>query len=181
MSGIANNMKIVFAGAVGAGKTTAISAVSDIEVVNTEELATDDVQLMKATTTVALDYGQLKLADQSLLHLYGAPGQERFDFMWEILAQGALGVIVMIDDACADPFAQIDVYLKGFKTQIDNRSLIMGISRIDLNRGYSLAEYREYLLQKQCGVPVFSVDARDRNQVLIMVKTLLYCLDPWIA
>ncbi len=75
--------KIIFAGPVGAGKTQAIRSLSDKEVVTTEELASDDVKMMKKTTTVAMDYGIMKLPTGEQVRLYGTPGQKRFDFMWE--------------------------------------------------------------------------------------------------
>ena len=88
--------KLVFAGPVGAGKTTAIQSLSDIEVVRTEARASDDVKKLKDNTTVAMDYGLMKLASGDQVRLYGAPGQKRFDFMWEILTENALGLILMI-------------------------------------------------------------------------------------
>ncbi len=83
--------KIIFAGPVGAGKTTAIKSLSDIPVMTTDEDATDMTTNRKPQTTVAMDYGLLKLEGGERVHLYGTPGQERFDFMWDILTEGGLG------------------------------------------------------------------------------------------
>ena len=77
--------KLVFAGPVGAGKTTAVQSLSDIEVVSTESVATDETRRLKRTTTVAMDYGVMRLDNGDQVHLYGTPGQKRFDFMWDIL------------------------------------------------------------------------------------------------
>ena len=88
--------KIIFAGPMGAGKTTAIAAISDIDVVSTESAATDEVALRKANTTVAMDYGVLRLEGGSSVHLYGTPGQERFSFMWDILTEGGMGLVLML-------------------------------------------------------------------------------------
>ena len=88
--------KLVFAGPVGAGKTTAIQTLSDIEVVSTDAHASDEVRLLKKTTTVAMDYGLMKLASGDQVRLYGTPGQQRFDFMWEILSENALGLVLML-------------------------------------------------------------------------------------
>jgi uncharacterized protein len=175
-----NNLKIVFAGSVGAGKTTAIQSVSDIEVVYTEEMATDDVKQMKKTTTVAMDYGQMILEDKTLLHLYGAPGQGRFDFMWEILSLGALGVIVLIDAASSDPFSQLDTYMAGFKQQLQERSMVIGISRTDLNEQFQLEKFRSYISLYDESMPLLTVDTRDQQQVKVLVRTLLYRIDPWL-
>ena len=84
--------KIIFTGPVGAGKTTAISSISDVEPFCTEQTATDETKSRKDLTTVAMDYGMLKLNCGELIHLYGTPGQSRFDFMWDILLQGGIGL-----------------------------------------------------------------------------------------
>ena len=99
--------KLVFAGPVGAGKTTAIQTLSDIEVVSTDTQATDDVRLLKNTTTVAMDYGLMKLATGDQVRLYGTPGQQRFDFMWEILSENALGLVLMLKASAPDPVADL--------------------------------------------------------------------------
>ena len=82
-------LKIVMAGPVGAGKTTFIRSLSEIPVVDTDEIATEDIG--KETTTVAMDFGMLTL-DEIPIFLFGTPGQDRFDFMWEVLCEGALGL-----------------------------------------------------------------------------------------
>ena len=95
-------IKIVFAGPMGAGKTTAIRSISDTPPVSTEVDNTDRAAYDKESTTVALDYGQLLLDDGTAVRLYGTPGQERFSFMWEILCSGAIGVILLIDGSSAN-------------------------------------------------------------------------------
>jgi len=86
-------LKVIITGPVGAGKSTLIRTLSETEVVDTDAIATEAIG--KATTTVALDHGTMHL-DGQLLHLFGTPGQDRFDFMWEILAKGALGILLMV-------------------------------------------------------------------------------------
>jgi len=86
-------LKIVVGGPVGAGKSTLIRTLSQSEVVDTDVPASEAIG--KPTTTVALDHGMLRL-DGHLLHLFGTPGQERFDFMWEVLSEGALGVLLLV-------------------------------------------------------------------------------------
>src|SRR5690625_6233998 len=89
---MSNIYKILFTGPVGSDKTTAIQSLSDIGVVSTEASASDDVKSLKPTTTVAMDYGLMKLPNGDQVRLYGTPGQKRFDFMWDILARDALGL-----------------------------------------------------------------------------------------
>ena len=86
----ARHNKIIFSGTVGAGKSTAIAALSDIPPVATEAVATDETSQLKKTTTVAMDYGVLNLPDGEKVMLYGTPGQERFSFMWDILSEGGI-------------------------------------------------------------------------------------------
>lgn len=173
-------LKIVFAGSVGAGKSTSILAISDTEIIGTEEAASDEISLMKETTTVALDYGQLNLDDGSVVHLYGTPGQKRFDFMWDILAQGAIGVVVLIDDACEHPLEEIKTYMDGFSAHLTEQSMVVGITRTDLNKGLSIVEYRDFIDQYDPLMPVFTLDTRDEVQVTTMVKALLCRADPWL-
>ena len=89
-------MRSVVAGAVGSGKSTFVRTLSEIEVVNTDRIATDETALLKPETTVALDYGRLLLGPDMDLHIYGTPGQARFDFMWELLIQNAHAYILLV-------------------------------------------------------------------------------------
>lgn len=90
-------LRIVVTGSVGAGKTTLIRTISEIDVVDTDKRATDEMADIKDSTTVALDFGRLTIADQQSLHLYGTPGQVRFDFMWDILIQKAHAYILLVN------------------------------------------------------------------------------------
>jgi signal recognition particle receptor subunit beta len=89
-------MRLVVTGPVGAGKSTFIRSVSEIEVVDTDRRATDEALLIKKRTTVAFDFGRLQFGPDMALHLYGTPGQSRFDFMWDILIQKAHAYILLV-------------------------------------------------------------------------------------
>lgn len=88
--------KVVITGAFNTGKSVFIQSASDIAVVSTEKSITDDLGQIKETTTVAMDYGQTTVGD-TLFHLYGTPGQPRFDFMWDILARDTDALLVLVD------------------------------------------------------------------------------------
>ena len=103
-----SNYKIIFTGPVGAGKSTAIAALSDVPPVTTDEQASDMTKDLKPTTTVAMDYGVMKLDGDERIHLYGTPGQERFNFMWDILSEGGLGLVMLLDNTRTDPFHWCD-------------------------------------------------------------------------
>jgi uncharacterized protein len=90
-------LQIALTGPVGAGKTSFVRTISEIEVVDTDRYATDETSLIKSTTTVAFDFGRLTLDSGQVLYLYGTPGQFRFDFMWEILIDQVQAYILLID------------------------------------------------------------------------------------
>jgi len=170
--------KIIFTGPVGAGKTTAISTLSDIPVVATEAKATDAVQQRKANTTVAMDYGILNLDGGAKVHLYGTPGQERFSFMWDILTVGGLGLVLLIDNGREDPLADLEFYLDAFKRFIDKNGVVIGVTRMDVKPRPGLYSYHTKLKELGIKAPVFEVDARDREDVKLMMISLLSLLDP---
>jgi uncharacterized protein len=89
-------MNLVVTGTMGAGKSTFIRSVSEIEVVDTDRKATDEVAGLKQNTTVAMDFGTLQFGEDMALHIYGTPGQVRFDFMWQILIERAHAYILLI-------------------------------------------------------------------------------------
>ena len=106
--------KIIFTGPVGVGKTTAISAISDIPPVSTDAFASDMTAGRKDHTTVAMDYGVIQLDEDTKIHLYGTPGQERFDFMWQILSKGGMGLILLLDNTRGNPLKDLKFFLDSF-------------------------------------------------------------------
>jgi len=104
--------KIIFTGPVGVGKTTAISALSDDPPVKTDARASDMTLVRKGHTTVAMDYGVIRLDEDTKVHLYGTPGQERFNFMWEILSKGSMGLILLLDNTRANPLKDLTFFLE---------------------------------------------------------------------
>lgn len=173
--------KIIFAGPVGSGKTTSISSVSDIMVVGTEAKATDEVSQRKSNTTVAMDYGILNLDDGGKVHLYGTPGQERFSFMWDILSEGAMGFVILIDSARPDPFADLDFYLNAFRKSIARcgDAAVIGVTRTEVNPQANLLDrINERISAMKLIIPVFEVDGRQREDVKQMLLAVLTLLDP---
>ncbi|HNA81442.1 MAG TPA: ATP/GTP-binding protein [Thiobacillaceae bacterium] len=175
------NYKIVFTGPVGAGKTTAINALSDVGTVGTDQRASDMTSHRKDKTTVAMDYGIMKIGDRERVHLYGTPGQERFDFMWDILSEGCIGLVLLLDNTRADPFKDLHFFLKAFPDYADSRRLAIGVTRMDVTRTPDLAAYYESLRPLQLVPPIFEVDARKRQDVATLVRALLYTIDPGLS
>ncbi len=172
--------KIIFAGPVGAGKTTAIQSISDVLPVKTDAAASDMTKSRKSTTTVAMDYGVMNLDDGEKIHLYGTPGQERFDFMWDILTTGGIGLILLLDNTRTDPFQDMKFFLDSFSQFINKTSVAIGITQMDLSNKPSIEDYHEKLQGLDLKPPIFSVDARQRNDVSVLVQALLYSIDPGI-
>jgi signal recognition particle receptor subunit beta len=170
--------KIVFAGPVGAGKTTSIASISDIEPFSTEEVATDEVKHLKEKTTVAMDYGLMELDSGEHIHLYGVPGQARFDFMWEIITEGGIGLILLLNNANEKPLEEMEFYLENFKEFIDRTALAVGVTRMKPGNGPDLDDYAAALVRLGYRVPVFEVDGRKPEEVITLVQSLLYSLDP---
>lgn len=170
--------KIIFTGPVGAGKTTAISSISDVPPIKTDASASDMTKSRKASTTVAMDYGIMNLPDGEKLHLYGTPGQERFDFMWDILVTGGIGLVLLLDNTRADPFQDMKFFLETFDKFIDQTTVAIGVTQMDLSAKPTIDDYHVQLLGLGLKPPVFAVDARVKSDVSLLIQALLYSLDP---
>lgn len=172
--------KIIFTGPVGAGKTTAINSISDVPPVKTDASASDMTRSRKSETTVAMDYGIMNLEGDEKIHLYGTPGQERFDFMWEILVNGGIGLILLLDNSRADPFQDMKFFLDSFDDFIHKTSVAIGVTQMDLNNKPTIDDYHIQLQSYHIKPAVFAVDARKKNDVSLLVQSLLYSIDPGI-
>lgn len=108
-------VKMVVTGPFNAGKTEFIRAVSEIDVVSTERRISAEAEKIKNTTTVAMDFGRITIDEELALYLFGTPGQKRFDFMWEILSEGMLGFVVMVDSTRPETFREARNILETFR------------------------------------------------------------------
>ena len=167
--------KILIAGGFGAGKTTLVSAISEVRPLRTEEALTsvgvrhDDVQGVedKTTTTVAMDFGRITLGGRRVLYLFGTPGQERFWFMWDDLTYGALGAVVLADTRrLADCFASIDYFEK---RRLD---FVVAINCFDGAHRYDPAEVQA-ALDLSPRAPVVLCDARQAESAKNVLITLV--------
>ena len=165
--------KLVFVGDMGAGKTTAIRAISDSEPVSSEMPLSEDFGGDKTHTTVALDYSSIELETGELLHVYGVPGQAYLDFMWPMVAEGAMGIVVLVDAARADRVESTTRLLHRFGELAPQACFAVGVTRTDLTDGFALPEFRDALLARGHRLPVLRVDARQPLQVDFLIKALL--------
>lgn len=168
--------KILFTGTVGAGKTTAIGAISETPTVSTD-VANLDETVAKASTTVGFDFGIITLEGGDRIRLFGTPGQGRFDFMWKILIQDAMGLIILIDNSRPAPLEDLNIYLDGFADALKKVPCVCGIGRTEQNRSPSLDDFSRHLERRGLLLPIFPVDVRKREDVLLLIEALLAQLE----
>lgn len=170
--------KLLFIGPVGAGKTSAIRALCDEHHnLETEAKALDITGLRKATTTVAMDYGCLTLSDGEAVQLYGTPGQARFRFMWDLLANNlaadCAGIVFLVDNTRNYPMRDLRYYAQEFAELIARKRVIVGVTRSDLRDTPTLLEYERELEEIGIDAPVRFIDGRKASRVLPLVEELL--------
>jgi signal recognition particle receptor subunit beta len=171
--------KLVFVGEMGAGKTTAIRSISDVEPISTEmPIFHGDASPAyegKSHTTVALDYSSIELGDGELLHVYGVPGQTYLDFMWPIVAEGAIGVIVLVSALNQQALPSTLSLLTRFRALAPEACFAVGVTSQDRQQDFNFSDFRDALASEGHRLPVMWVDARQTSQVDFLVKTLLSC------
>ncbi|MGO4700792.1 GTP-binding protein [Dyella sp. 2RAB6] len=168
-----NSIKLLFAGPVGAGKTTAIRAISDTAPISTDVPWSDAVAGGKVTTTVAFDYSSIRLDDQETLHLYGLPGQEQFNFMSAVIGPGAMGVILLLDGSSPDIAGDGAHQVERLKRLFPDLQFVIGVTKTDLSPFFSLSDLHQAVLEAGAAAPIFTIDPRNRSEVTQLVRALL--------
>ncbi len=166
-------IKIVVAGPYASGKTQFINTISEIETVKTEARTTkSDEKSKKDHTTVAMDFGRISIDDKHVLYLFGTPGQARFDFMWDILGKGMVGLIVLVDSTDPSTFHEARKVINYFDTRYPV-PFVVGANKQDLKGAWSPEDIRTALDLDE-GIKVLPLIAKDKSSVK---RALLELLD----
>jgi small GTP-binding protein len=167
-------VKIVVTGPFNSGKTELIRSVSEIEVVSTEKKVSSDREMVKESTTVAMDFGRITVDDDLVLFLFGTPGQKRFDFMWEILSEGMLGFIVMIDSTRPETFKEARSILETFHAYAPTPYLVAA-NKQDLPDAWDIEDIR-LALRLDKNIKILPCIAKKKSSVKTALLELLYSI-----
>lgn len=165
------NIKLVVTGPFNVGKTEFVRTISDIPIVSTERRITDHLQSTKEETTVAMDYGHVKLGDD-MFHLHGTPGQPRFDFMWDILSTEMDAFVVLVDSADRDTLLEAKRLLRTFRRLSRKRPVpyLVAANKQDAENAMDIERVAKALGLKD--IPVIPCVATDKSSVRHVLETL---------
>jgi len=167
-------VKMVVTGPFNAGKTEFIQSVSEIDVVSTERKISSEAEKVKNATTVAMDFGRITVDDNLVLYLFGTPGQRRFDFMWEILSEGMLGFIVMVDSTRPETFREARNILETFRAYAPT-PYVVAANKQDKEDSWDIDDMRIALrLDKK--VKILPCVATEKETVKTVLLELLYSI-----
>ena len=173
-------VKMVITGPFAAGKTEFIGSVSEIDVVSTERRITSTAEKVKETTTVAMDFGRITVAKDNdeeediILYLFGTPGQRRFDFMWEILSEGMLGFVILVDSTKQETFREAKRILETFK-EFAATPYVVAANKQDHEDAWEPEDLR-IVLRLDPDVKVLPCVALDKESVKEVLLALLYSI-----
>jgi small GTP-binding protein len=167
-------VKMVITGPFSAGKTEFIGAISEIDVVSTERKITSSAEQIKETTTVAMDFGRITVGDDLVLYLFGTPGQRRFDFMWDILSQGMLGFVVMVDSTKPETFREAKRILDTFESYAAT-PYVVAANKQDMEDAWEPEDLR-IILRLRPEVKILPCTAPEKESVKNVLLELLYSI-----
>ena len=167
-------MRLVVTGTVGAGKSTFIRTVSEIAVVDTDRVATGPAAELKKKTTVAMDFGRLQFAPEMALHLYGTPGQSRFDFMWDILIRRAHAYVLLVAAHRPSDF-RLARRIYAFMSQRANIPLLIGLTHVDCEGAWSVDNVAIALgfVDEKTRPPFVTLNANQKDSVVNSLIVLM--------
>ena len=166
--------KIVVTGPFNAGKTQFIRTISEIDVVSTEKGISEVSEQIKKSTTVAMDFGKISIDEDIALYLFGTPGQRRFDFMWEILSEGMLGMVVVVDSNSPETFKEARNILETFRAYAP-RPYIVAANKQDCDDAWDVEDLRT-ALRLDMNIKCIPCIANDKETVKNVLLELLYII-----
>ncbi len=167
-------VKMVVTGPFNSGKTQFIQAVSEIDVVSTERKISSEAERIKESTTVAMDFGRITVDADLVLYLFGTPGQKRFEFMWEILSEGMLGFVVMVDSTRPETFREAKSILETFRAYAPT-PYVVAANKQDVVDAWSVEDLR-IALRLAPEVKLIPCVSTDREAVKTVLLELLYSI-----
>jgi uncharacterized protein len=167
-------VKMVVTGPFSSGKTQFIQSVSEIDVVSTERKISSDAEKIKDSTTVAMDFGRITVDDELVLYLFGTPGQKRFDFMWEILSEGMLGFVVMVDSTKPETFREAKSILETFRAYAPT-PYVVAANKQDRQDAWEVDDLR-IALRLDPAVKLLPCVATNKETVKAVLLELLYSI-----
>jgi uncharacterized protein len=165
-------VKIVVTGPFNSGKTEMIRSISEIDVVSTERKISAEMEKVKETTTVAMDFGRITVDEDLILFLFGTPGQRRFDFMWEILSEGMLGFIVLVDSTRPETFREARSILETFRAYAPT-PYVVAANKQDKPEAWDLNDMR-VALRLDPAIKLLPCVATRKESVKSVLLELLY-------
>ena len=172
-------VKMVITGPFNAGKTEFISSVSEIDVVSTERKITDETSSVKEETTVAMDFGRITVDDDLVLYLFGTPGQKRFDCRWEILSEGMLGFVVLVDSVRPETFREARRILDIFRSYAST-PYVVAANKQDMADAWSAEDLR-IALKVRPEIKLLPCVAIDKESVKNVLLELLYSISDAVS
>jgi signal recognition particle receptor subunit beta len=167
-------VKMVVTGPFAAGKTEFIRSVSEIDVVSTERKISTQAERIKEATTVAMDFGRITVDEDLVLYLFGTPGQRRFDFMWEILSEGMLGFVVVVDSTRPETFREARSILDTFRGYAAT-PYVVAANKQDEDDAWTPEDLR-IALKVDHRIKLLPCVARDKESVKNVLLELLYSI-----
>jgi len=172
--GTVQTVKIIITGPFSSGKTEFIQTISEIDVVSTERKISSESERIKSRTTVAMDFGRITVDDELVLYLFGTPGQKRFDFMWEILSEGMLGFVVLIDSVRPETFREARMILDTFRAYAPT-PYVVAANKQDLDDAWDVDDLR-IALRIDPKIKLLPCVATGRESVRNVLLELLYSI-----
>lgn len=171
---MAQSVKMVVTGPYSSGKTQFIRSISEIDVVATERKVSSEAEKIKESTTVAMDFGRITIDNDLILYLFGTPGQRRFDFMWEILSEGMLGFVVMVDSSRPETFREAKSILEIFRAYAPT-PYVVAANKQDHPDAWSVEDMR-IALRLDPAIKLLPCVATKKDSVKTTLLELLYSI-----